>query len=104
MDKLTTLKGQVVNRIPFRAKTKEEQLAFRVEVEEMHKHDDPPIIITFNEWLKNFIESKAYKKCTDCGVADGEYHIPGCDQERCPLCGKQLISCEDFSDDDNLFH
>jgi len=31
--------------------------------------------------------------CHDCGVKEGEFHIPGCDMERCPFCGRQLISC-----------
>jgi hypothetical protein len=32
-------------------------------------------------------------RCHDCNVETGGYHHPGCDMERCPLCGGQLISC-----------
>ena len=31
--------------------------------------------------------------CGDCNAYPGHYHHPGCDQERCPICGDQLISC-----------
>jgi hypothetical protein len=31
--------------------------------------------------------------CHDCGVEEGQLHLPGCDMERCPFCGNQLISC-----------
>jgi len=33
-------------------------------------------------------------RCGDCGVAHGEFHRPNCDQERCPKCHGQLISCD----------
>lgn len=32
--------------------------------------------------------------CGDCAVAEGELHERGCDMERCPFCGHQLISCD----------
>lgn len=32
-------------------------------------------------------------RCHDCGVAEGEIHQRGCDMEKCPACGGQLITC-----------
>lgn len=34
-------------------------------------------------------------RCHDCGIVnkDGNVHHYGCDMERCPRCGNQLISC-----------
>jgi len=33
-------------------------------------------------------------RCTDCGAMMGHYHHEECDQERCPVCTGQLITCE----------
>lgn len=32
-------------------------------------------------------------RCHDCNIALGGHHHPGCDMERCPRCGGQLIGC-----------
>lgn len=42
------------------------------------------------------------QKCHDCGVEEGQIHKWGCDMERCPMCGGQLITCQcgpDFEED-----
>jgi len=33
------------------------------------------------------------RRCGDCGVAPGGLHHLGCDVQRCPVCGCQMISC-----------
>ena len=34
------------------------------------------------------------KTCHDCGAEEGALHEFGCDMERCPFCGGQLICCD----------
>lgn len=45
---------------------------------------------------------KEKSRCGDCGAITGHYHHVGCDLERCPVCGEQLISCG-CADSDNRF-
>lgn len=33
------------------------------------------------------------EECHDCEVLEGELHHYGCDMERCPFCGNQLLTC-----------
>ena len=33
-------------------------------------------------------------KCHDCGVEPGQAHKPGCNVERCSVCGYQKLGCE----------
>lgn len=35
-----------------------------------------------------------YEYCPDCMAMQGEYHMPDCDIEICPICKKQKLSCE----------
>jgi hypothetical protein len=37
---------------------------------------------------------RAYERpCHDCAAIMGQFHVPGCDVEECPICHHQLISC-----------
>ncbi len=42
----------------------------------------------------DWYEGREHAECGDCGAKYGEQHLPGCDIERCPACGLQLISCD----------
>ena len=53
------------------------------------------IVIGGNNYRRNSTYFDINKKCHDCGIVNkrGNYHHFGCDIERCPICGNQLISC-----------
>ena len=42
----------------------------------------------------DFAEGEEDCDCHDCAVKVGGYHHFGCDAERCPKCGMQLLGCE----------
>jgi hypothetical protein len=46
-------------------------------------------------WHYDWYEEKDLPEiCHDCLAKPGQLHVPGCDLERCPKCGEQLISCK----------
>jgi hypothetical protein len=38
------------------------------------------------------------RRCHDCAAKPGRLHHLGCDVERCPCCGGQLITCGCWTD------
>jgi hypothetical protein len=42
----------------------------------------------------------ATDRCGDCGTPRHGYHHPGCCVERCPVCGRQAITCGCRFDED----
>jgi hypothetical protein len=61
---------------------------------------DEPTVTLKDETFERFRFGKgpgerreAARPCGDCAVIRGEFHVPGCDLERCPRCRGQLIFC-----------
>lgn len=49
------------------------------------------------------MNKKNLPNCPDCNVKVGEIHQDGCDLERCPSCGGQLLSCSCADDEVSKF-
>jgi hypothetical protein len=49
------------------------------------------IVLGIGDYLHSLVGGP--RRCCDCNVMEGELHQLGCDQEVCPFCGGQVISC-----------
>ncbi len=67
--------------------------------QEMLTADDCPVntFVEFPDGSKLPSSTKHFNepggRCHNCGIKHGNHHHPGCDVERCPKCGGQLITC-----------
>lgn len=50
------------------------------------------------QYINDEYNSFSLTYCGDCAAKLGEYHLDGCDWEVCPVCKKQLLSCDCIDD------
>lgn len=63
----------------------------------------PPTPVVIGGQSFDPVPNRSGSPCHDCRTPAGGLHHPGCDDERCPKCGGQLISCGCLrSDEDEL--
>jgi hypothetical protein len=54
---------------------------------------ETPVLIKGVEYEQVPYSRGAPGRCRDCNITDGSFHHPGCDNEKCPCCHGQIISC-----------
>ena len=62
-------------------------------VSELHLLGVPFPLTAFGNDGLDGLASRHGGRCGDCGVTSGGFHHLGCDMQRCPRCGRQLLSC-----------
>ena len=70
--------------------TREERIAGRLK---LHAEQGWPIPADPNDLVPPDEEIQTHHRCADCGVDVGDFHLLGCDVERCPRCAGQAFSC-----------
>lgn len=63
----------------------------------LHRSGRPVAMIRFASIREHWTQAP---RCGDCGVERGGLHHLGCDQQRCPLCNGQMLSCGCRFDED----
>jgi hypothetical protein len=66
-------------------------------VDALHRNGRRFDMIAFG---REFGHRESDTRCRDCGVARGGWHHLGCDLQRCPACGQQMMSCGCRFDED----
>lgn len=64
------------------------------------KYGDEERAVEFGESGSRTLSAVPLQPCHDCAAVIGQYHCEGCDWERCPRCGGQLLGCECGKDGD----
>ena len=65
----------------------------KLKTEKLHGKSFRRIKYGDEDWLGADWSDSAESPCHDCGALKGQFHLLGCDVERCPRCKDQLISC-----------
>lgn len=60
---------------------------------EWYVNNPPGDIPTWEQVRAALAGFAAERPCPDCACPGGGYHHPGCDNEECPQCHRQALSC-----------